>query len=267
MRKLLVTALLISSTSAFAEYETRPELAWVPEMNAQSSFNVQLGGGMLDSSATGSNGTPVYVLTRANYFIQDGTSLFIELPMAGTWSGATDDFGIGNISIGGNHRFFKGDKVSAAFGFIGTFATAQSGSGVGISTRNFYSFLDDTYTVSPFLNLSTSGDKVYASFDFGLNQLINTNRTPGQDRFDSVLFYDAGLNVAMSTARDFWATLEFGGFTTMTLNPDDTFLYAGPGVRYQDDEKSLGLHLQAPLSGPAKNVIDLMLMTDLRFKF
>jgi hypothetical protein len=66
---------------------------------------------------------------------------------------------------------------------------------------------------------------------------------------------------------DVWATLEFGGYSNITYASNETVMFAGPGIRYQDDEKSYGIHIQAPLSSPARDFIDLMVMLDMRFKF
>lgn len=269
MRNLIV---LIGSvffvTASFAQDQTKPEFAWIPEVGSQSSFQAQLGGGMLDDAGlTGSNGSPVYILARANYRVDDAASLWIELPMAGTWSSGSDDFGIGNISIGGNYRFWKGDSASLAFGTNFTFATAQTGSVIGSATRNYYSFIKDQYAISPYVQALFSGDRVYASLDAGINGQIVENAPAGFDSFEAVLFYDAGLSLAVNGPKDIWATLEFGGFSTLSYPSNDTYLYAGPGVRYQDDELSYGLHLQAPLSGPTRNEIDLLFLADVRFKF
>ncbi len=129
------------------------------------------------------------------------------------------------------------------------------------------SFVADQYAISPFVNWSLTGERMNFTFDLGLNEQFFSTQPAGFDKMESTLFYDAGLSLAMNGPRDFWATLEFGGYSNLTLPNNETVLFAGPGVLYQDDEKSLGLHLQAPLSGPSKDVIDLMLMTDIRFKF
>lgn len=267
MRKLFLLAALFS-TSVFAQGAAKPEFSFIPEIGGPSSFQAQVGGGLLDDKGiTGSHGSPIYVLFRANYKPNDDVGLFIDFPMAGTWSGGPDDFGIGNISIGANHRLIQSGNATFSAGANFTFPTAQRSSIIGSNLRNFYAFLQDQYSIAPFVSVLFSGDKFLASFDAGINQQIVTDRLPGQDKYGTILFYDGGLSMAINSPRDFWATLEFGGYSTLTYDPNDTFLFGGPGVRYQDEEKSIGLHLQAPFSGPTRDQIDLMVMVDTRFKF
>ena len=267
MRKFILLAALVS-TSAFAQNTAKPEFAFIPEVGNPSSFQAQLGGGLLDDKGiTGHHGTPIYVLFKANYRPNDDVGLFIDFPMAGTYSGGPDDFGIGNITIGANHRLIQSGNATFSGGINFTFPTATNGSGIGTALRNFYSFLQDQYSIAPFANVVFSNEKFLASFDAGINQQIVTDRGPTQDRYDTILFYDGGLSMAMNGPRDFWATLEFGGLSTLTFINNETYLFGGPGVRYQDEETSVGLHLQVPFSGPSKDQIDLMVMLDTRFKF
>ncbi len=255
------------SATVFAQ-TARPEFAWIPEVGSQSSFEAQVGGGMLDDSGlTGSKGTPIYVLIKSNYSPNDETSLFIDLPMAGTWSGGADDFGIGNISIGANHKLFQSGGTFVALGANFTFPTSQNESAIGAATRNFTAFINDQYAISPYLNLSFSNKKLLASLDLGLNEQIFSTRPAGFDKYESTIFYDAGLAMAVNGPADVWATLEFGGYSNITYASNETVMFAGPGIRYQDDEKSYGIHIQAPLSSPARDQIDLMVMLDMRFKF
>ncbi|MEZ4845479.1 MAG: hypothetical protein R2877_00455 [Bdellovibrionota bacterium] len=265
---VVISSLLLAS-SAFAQTQdlAKPEFAFIPEVGAQSSFQAQLGGGMLDDSGFGSNGTPIYVLFKANYHPNDMTSLFIDLPMAGTWSGGADDFGIGNISIGGNHRLYENNGTSFALGANFTFPTSQNRARVGAFTRNFYSFVQDQYAISPYLNVSFAQERMLITFDAGLNEQIFSTQPAGFNKLESTIFYDAGLSMAVNGPRDVWATLEFGGYSNLTYPSNDTVLFGGPGIRYQDDEKSIGLHLQAPFSSPARDIIDLLVMIDTRFKF
>lgn len=268
MRNLIAAFTLLCSSAVFAEEASHPEFAWIPEVGSRSSFQLQVGGGMIDDSGiTGSKGTPIYVLVKANYHPNEETSLFIDLPMAGTYSGGPDDFGIGNISIGANHKLFQSGGTFVAFGANFTFPTSQSGSIIGAATRSFTSFINDQYAISPYLNYSFSTRKMLATLDLGVSEQIFTTQPTGFDKFESVIFYDAGLAMAINGPADVWATLEFGGYTSVTYPSNDTNLYAGPGIRYQDDEKSYGLHLQAPLSGPSKDQIDLLFLADVRFKF
>ncbi|MCC7460083.1 MAG: hypothetical protein IT286_02160 [Proteobacteria bacterium] len=259
---------ILFSTAVFAQAQdlAKPEFAFIPETGAQSSFQAQVGGGMLDD-ASGASGSPIYVLIKANYQPNDDTSLFIDLPMAGTISSGADDFGIGNISMGGNHRLFENSGTSFAVGANFTFPTSQNRARVGAFTRNFYSFIQDQYAISPYLNLSFSKERMLISFDAGLNQQIFQTQPAGFNKFESTVFYDAGLSMAVNGPRDIWATLEFGGYSNLTYASNETVLFGGPGIRYQDDEKSFGVHLQAPFSSPARDVIDLLVMVDTRFKF
>ena len=264
--KLLSLSSVLWSFSAFAQTPdlAKPEFAFIPEVGAQSSFQAQLGGGMLDSTGFGSNGSPIYVLFKANY---DLTSLFIDLPMAGTWSGGADDFGIGNISIGANHQLFENNGTSMALGANFTFPTGQNRAAIGLATRNFTAFVQDQYAISPYANVSFATDKMLISLDAGLNEQIFSTQPAGFDKLESTIFYDAGLSMAVKGSRDIWATLEVGGYSNLTYASNDTVLFGGPGIRYQDDEKSIGVHLQAPFSSPARDIIDLMVMVDTRFKF
>lgn len=256
------------SLSAFADETKNPEFIFVQEANHQSYFDFQIGGGLLDGSGiTGAKGSPIYALFRANYAVSLDTNFFMDLPMAGTISGGPDDFGIGNISIGGNHQFLTFEHGTAGLGVNVTFPSSQSGSTVGVFTRNAISFIDDQYAVSPYIDLHIMGDKVIAALDVGLNQQIFQNHPAGFDSAESILFYDAGLNVAVNGPKDFWATLEFGGYSTLTYANNDSEFFGGPGLRYQTDAFSIGLHFVVPFSSPATDNIDLMVLADTRFKF
>jgi hypothetical protein len=265
--KRLSLSLFLTTFSAFAQDNAKPEFAWIPEVGSQSSFQAQLGGGMLDNTGFGSNGTPIYGLFKANYNPNEETSLFIDLPMAGTWSGGADDFGIGNISIGGNHRLYESGGTSIALGANFTFPTSQNRAAIGAFTRSFTSFIQDQYAISSYANVSFAKERMLISFDAGINEQIFSTQPAGFDKFETSIFYDAGLSMAVNGPRDVWATLEFGGYSNLTYANNDTVLFGGPGLRYQDDEKSIGLHLQAPFSSPARDFIDLMVMVDTRFKF
>lgn len=259
---------VLFSASAFAQENAKPEFAWIPELGAHSSFQAQIGGGMLDNKGlTGSHGSPIYALIKANYSPNDETGLFIDFPMAGTWSGGNDDFGMGNITMGANHQLFKADHTAVSFGANFTFPTSQNAAAIGAFTRNFFSFIKDQYAISPYVAAVYTNEKFIASVDAGINEQIFSPKPAGFDKMESTLFYDGGLAMAINGPKDFWATLEFGGYTTLTYASNDTLLFGGPGVRYQDEEKSIGLHLQAPFSSPAKDQIDLMVMLDTRFKF
>ncbi len=265
----MFAGLIFLSGSVFADSEKlSPEYLWVPEANEHSSFQAEVGGGLLDDSGiTGSKGSPVYVLLKANYAINPSASLYLDLPLAGTISTGPDGFGIGNISIGGNYQFLHLDRWSMGAGVNLTFPTSQNESAIGVFTRNFTSFVQDQYAVSPYLDLHVSNEKLAASFDIGFNEQIFSSTPAGLDKTETVLFYDAGLSLAVNNAKDFWATLEFGGYSTLTYSNNNTELFGGPGFRYQDHEFSYGLHLMAPFSSPARDQIDLMILSDIRFKF
>lgn len=268
MRKIVAASMIFFSSLAVAQDDTRPEFSWIPEVGAKSSFQLQIGGGMLDDAGiTGSGGTPIWVMTKANYSPNPDTSLFIDLPMAGTFSGGPDDFGIGNISIGANHRIFQNGGTSFALGANFTFPTSQSRAAIGGATRSFTAFVQDQYAISPYVSLTSASDRMLISFDAGFSEQIFTTEPAGFDKFETTVFYDAGLSMAVNGPKDVWATLEFGGYSNLTYPSNENVLFAGPGIRYQDDEKSYGLHLQAPLSSPAKDQIDLLFLADVRFKF
>ena len=115
---LLATFTLLFSATVFAQ-TARPEFAWIPEVGAQSSFQAQVGGGMLDDSGlTGSKGTPIFVLIKSNYSPNDETSLFIDLPMAGTYFCGTGGFFFCYIFLFGNHKLFQRSGKFFSFSYI-----------------------------------------------------------------------------------------------------------------------------------------------------
>lgn len=265
---VLFLSLISFSGAAFSAEMQNPEFIFVQEANHQSYFEFQIAGGMLDSGGfAGAKGSPIVGLFKANYGLDSSTNLFIDLPFAGTISGANDDFGIGNISIGGNHQFLTFDRTTAGIGLDITFPSAQDGSLIGFFTRKWTSFIDDQYAISPYIDFHYSGDRVIAAVDIGLNQQIFDNTALTTDNTESTLFYDAGINVAISGPKDLWATLEFGGYTTLTYSANNSEFFGGPGLRYQTDAFALGLHILAPFSSFAKDNIDLLAMADIRFKF
>ena len=259
---------LIAFSAHADDQKINPEFIWVPEASTTSSLEVQVGGGLLDEKGiTGHHGSPIYSLVKANYSVSDMSSIFVDIPMAGTLSGGPDDFGIGNISVGGNHQFFVYGNTTLGGGVNFTFPTANSGSLIGEFTRNFYSFVNDQYAISPYLDIHTSNGKLAGALDVGINEQIFSPRQPGFDKAETTLFYDYGLDLAIDGPKEYWATIEFGGYSTLSYDNNNTVLFVAPGVRYQTDEMSIGLHLEAPLSSPSNDQIDFLVLTDVRFKF
>lgn len=264
-RFLLIAFFVLSSASrVFAEDGgTIAQYLWVTETSAETAFKAQLGLGLLDNGnpVTGSRGTPITNYFGADYMISDGTILSVGLPLAGTLSGGNDDYGIGNITLGIKHALPL-DRFRLAFGANLALPTSQSRSVVGIATRQFVQYVQDQFAVSPYVAASYVRDRLTFTVDFGSDIQIFTEDSPLMDTLEMLIFYDAGA--AFSIYENLWTTLEFGGYSSMTYDSSFTSLYAGPGIRYQDHEVSLGFHFLAPFRSPSKDIIDFMTVFDVR---
>ena len=262
--------LLCLIPAAFADDFQTPEFSFIPEAPTASSVQIQLGAGLLDKNGFGESGSPLLVMTKANFALDTRTSAFIQLPLAGTLSSGPDTFGMGNISLGLHRTWIKNKQWSLGSGLDIAFPTFSSDAIIGSVTRHITSFFKNQYAVSPRMDFQWMSSRWAFTADIGLNEHILSNTTGPfgtLDRFHTSVFYDAGLTAAVVPSNDFYASLEFGGYSTFTADNNENYIYAGPGVRYQNEETSLGLHIVAPLSSPAKDGIDFMVLTDFRWRF
>ncbi len=262
----LLGFLLAINLKVFAEEGgTTAQFLWVPETTIETSFKAQMGVGLLDSPGlTGGRGTPITNYFGVNYAVTPDLGISIGLPLAGTLSNGNDDYGIGNIQMGTEY-VIPLDRLSFGLGVNLSLPTAQTRATLGVSTRQFVQFVDDQFAVSPYVVLSYVRDRLVLSIDLGTDLELFTERTAGIDRFENILFYDGAA--AMSIVQNIWGTIEFGGFSTLTYDQNMTQLFAGPGIRYQDHEISLGFHLLAPFRRPSRDIIDFITACEFRVLF
>lgn len=261
----LSLSLVFAGTAGAQEGELEAQYLWVTETSVQTVCRAQLGLGLLDSPGlTGGRGAAITNYFGVDYALNPDLGVSIGLPLAGTLSAGTDDFGIGNVVLGAKY-LTPLDRFRVAIGANLALPTAQSGAIFGRSARQIVQFVDDQLALSPYLAISYVRDRLTLSVDLGTDLQIFTESAAGRGRIENIIFYDVGA--AMSIDRGFWGTIEMGGYSTVSYSDKNTELYAGPGVRWQDYELSIGLHLWAPFRKPATGVIDFMVTGDFRVLF
>lgn len=251
---------------AGAEYGgTTAQYLWVKEPIAETRFRAQMALGLLDSPGlTGSRGTPVLNYIGFDWAMNPEFGVSLEIPLAGTLSKGMDEYGIGNIQLGAKY-VWEGQPIQWALGVDLYLPTAQNRSQIGLFTRPFVQFVNDQTAISPYAVASYVWDRLAITVDLGSDLQAFTKSLPSRDRVEYLVFYDVGG--AYSFDANVWATLEFGGYSTLSLGNNQTVWFAGPGIRYQDYELSLGLHVALPVRSPAKDVIDLITYFDFQILF
>jgi hypothetical protein len=236
------------------------------ETSVQTAFRAQLGVGLLHSPGlTGGRGTPITNYFGVDYALTPDFGIGIGLPLAGTFSKGSDDYGIGNVVLGAKY-VAPLDRLRFALGLNVALPSARSGAALGVFTRQVVGYTKDQVAVSPVVAVSYVRERVTLTADIGSDVQIFTKSAAGRDRIENILFYDAG--VAMSIYEHLFGTVEMGGYSTLTYGSNNqTELFAGPGFRYQDPEISLGIHLLAPFRKPARDVTDFMVVGDFRVYF
>jgi len=235
------------------------------EPHLSTSVRTQVGFGLLDNPGiTGSRGTPVLNFFEFEYALTPKYGIRVSVPLAGTLSGGPDNYGVGNVALGDKLVLSMDSWVVTLGGNI-SLPTAQSDAGVGLFTRQFVQFVEDQVAISPYVAVSHVRDRLVFSADVGTDVQIFTKSVPTRDRVEYIISYDGGM--AYSFAPNLWTTAEVGGYSTLSYGDHLTSLYAGPGIRYQDYEMSLGFHVLAPLRTPARSVIDFLAFFDFRLLF
>jgi hypothetical protein len=212
----------------------------------------------------GSRGVVITNYFGANFEATKDFALSVGMPLAGTVSGGPDNFGIGNVMLGGKY-VMPLDRIRLAVGIDVALPTAQTRSAVGAFTPRFTQYIKDQVAFSPYLAISHVGERLTATLDVQPDLQVFTKKSAGIDRTEMALAYDGAL--AYDFYENFWLTAEFGGYSTLTYSSNHTAFFAGGGVRFQDHELSLGGHIWAPFRSPERNAIDLMVVFDLRVLF
>ncbi len=265
MKTWKITLVLLGLSCGLAQAAEEAEYLWLPQPHIQTSFQAQLGFGLLGTNGvTGSRGTPFLGFFKTSYALDPKLGLSLALPVAGTLSGGNDDFGVGNVVIGIQQNF-EGEPWKLGVGGEVALPTAGAGSVIGLSTRKLTHFVQDQVAFSPYVTASYLKERLTLSFDFGADFQVFTEESVARDRFEMILFYDAG--VALAAFGDFWTTVEVGGYSTLTYGNNTTALFAGPGLRFQEQDLSMGVHLMAPFRRPARTNIAFAALFDFRMTY
>jgi len=262
---VLVFMMMVPEVLVAAKGGTDAQYAWVRETKVKTSARTQLSLGLLDRGLTGSRGTPIITFFEVNYLLVENFGVNIGLPLAGTLSGGNDSYGIGNVVLGGKYGFALGAFDMLA-GLDIALPSASSQARVGGALRQFTLFVQDQVAITPYLAVAFVKERLAATLNLGTNVQIFTDTAGGVvDRLEDVFFYDLGF--AHSIIPNLWAVIEFGGYTTISYSSNTTQLFAGPGIRYQDDDLSAGIHLVAPFRSPSKDIIDFLMLFEFRVFF
>ncbi len=237
---------------------------WVRETSVTPAFKAQMGLGLLDRSFTGTRGLAITNFFGTEFEAAKDASLSLGIPLAGTISKGASEYSIGNIMLGGKY-VLPLDRMRFALGVDFALPTARSAAAVGLSTPRFTQYVMDQFAASPYLAISHVGERLTATLDVSPDIQVFTTKPAGFDRSELTLSYDGAL--AYTFWENLWLTTEFGGHTSLTYPTNHTAFFGGAGVRYQDNEISLGANLWAPFRNPEKQVIDLMVALDLRVLF
>ncbi|HLG18513.1 MAG TPA: transporter [Bdellovibrionota bacterium] len=265
LASILLAVTLWTGVSYAEEGGTNAEYLWTKETTVETFFEAQMGFGLLDDPGfTGGRGTPITDFFGAAYAFLPNFGMSIGLPLAGSLSSGADDYGIGNIVLGGK-VVIPMERLRFALGMDIALPTAQSSAAIGIFTRPYSYFVDDQFAISPYAAVSFTRDRLTLSVDAGTDFQIYSTAPAGAGDFEDVIFYDAA--VAMAVYENIWTTVEFGGYSRVTYDNFRNQFFAGPGIRYQDHELSLGSHIAAPFRSPDKDTIDFQVIFDFRLLF
>jgi hypothetical protein len=254
-----------AGTALSEEGGTEAQFLMAQETSITTTFRAQLGLGLLNKPGlTGKRGTPITNYFGIDYAMDPDFGISIGIPLAGTLSSGPDDYGIGNIVLGGKY-VMPLDRLRFALGANAALPTARGSARLGNFTRAYTQYVQDQFALSPYAAVAYVRDRLTLSVDFGGDVQIFTESAAGRDRLELAISYDAAA--AMAIYENFWGTVEMGGYSTVTYGSNTTQLFAGPGFRYQDSEISIGVHLLAPFRQPARSAIDFLVVGDLRVVF
>ncbi|MFH1018304.1 MAG: hypothetical protein V1798_09005 [Pseudomonadota bacterium] len=269
MKRIFFSLLLVSIATPQAMATTveggqEAQYVWVRDTAVLPQFKIQMGLGSLGRDFNGHRGLVITNFFGAEFEAVKDASLSVGLPLAGTLSAGPDNYGIGNVMVGGKY-VVPLDRLRLALGIDVALPTAQNRSAVGLFTPRYFQYVKDQVAASPYLALSHVGERLTATLAVSPDIQVFTTVPAGFDKTELVLSYDGAL--AYTFFENIWLTTEFGGHSSLTYTANHTAFFGGAGVRYQDNEISVGGHLWAPFTAQERDRINLMAAFDLRVLF
>jgi hypothetical protein len=262
--RLTIAICLFAAATSHAEGSKGAQYLYTKDTNVESSFNARLGLGMLDTTGAPGDGVLITNQFGARFAATPDLQLNLILPLGGTISNGPDGFGIGNIAIGAKY-ILPLDRLQIGVGVDAALPSGQSDAAIAGFTLPLELYAYKWATVAPYVVASFVGDRLTLTADLG-NKLLISTESAASNEVEDALSYDVAF--AHAFGDHMWASVEFGGYSFLSDGAGlGTSLYAGPGIRYQDDEVALGVHLNAPFRSPARDVYDFEVVFDVKVYF
>lgn len=198
-----------------------------------------------------------------------------EFPFAGVTSfgpSDDDDYDFGNIGVGGKFVLLNLDSSVLTTGFEVILPTASDDVGALAAQRyfrEFASFVDEAYTLKPYLVFGASSGifAVQANLDFDI--LLNADDLEGDDteliiKYGGTASLTPELNLPFSTS----LLVELLAASSTTFDDNVTGVYLTPGLRLGGQTVSVGAGVEIPFgSDEISDFANVGVVIDLIFRF
>lgn len=200
--------------------------------------------------------------------------IYAIFPFAGVINfgpGDDDQYDFGNIGVGGKMVLIQSESLVVTTGVELMIPTADDGLGASAAVAYFRDmpyFLEDAFTVSPYVVMATGVDWWALQASFGLDIITNADKLEGDDT-ELRLKYGATASVTPELRLPFSTTflVETMFITTTTFDDDVTEIFVTPGFRLGGQVISVGGGVQIPVGEDVDDFANANYFVDLLFRF
>ncbi|NIP29924.1 MAG: hypothetical protein GTO02_06675 [Candidatus Dadabacteria bacterium] len=201
--------------------------------------------------------------------------IYTKIPLAGAddaFGLNDDDYGLGNIAIGGKFVLLNAEQSVLTLGVEGVIPTTDDDLGPAAAAayfRDFSYFVDDAFTVKPYAVFGTSSGSFALQGNVDLDIITNADEIEDDD-VELVVKYGGVASITPNWG-DMWSTsflLELLFSSSTTFDDNITGGYITPGVRLGSETMSIGAGIQVPFgSDEVSDFANYNLLVDLLLKF
>lgn len=207
--------------------------------------------------------------------------VYAEFPFAGVTSfgpSDDDDYDFGNIGIGGKFALLNLDSAVLTTGFEVILPTASDDIGALAASfyfREFASFVDEAYTLKPYLVFGASSGifAIQANLDFDI--LLNADDSVllgfvEGDETELIIKYGGTASLTPELNLPFSTSLlvEVLAASSTTFDDNVTGVYLTPGLRLGGQTVSVGAGVEIPFgSDEISDFANVGVVIDLMFRF
>jgi hypothetical protein len=224
------------------------------------------------------DGEFIFYNVRADFPSSSGLwGLYVKISQAGidniTIEGdnQSNGFEFANVMVGGKFLLYKTHNSVFSGGMDMILPTAykdniQRLQTVTLYRRDFPLYLQDAFTISPYIAAATWKKGLSVQANLGVDLMTNAGNLEGEDvEFRIKYSAAAGLNFKFPTSPVLF--VEFDGYTMPTATSTkktDTFITSG--VRF-GKKFSPGIGVQFPVSGSTSDIADASFIADVQLRF